>query len=120
MRWSTVILLKADGGLGIIDPEMQSKALLAKLVVRGLFPSTEPWKAFLRHALVQCLPRQSHHWQQWHPSYRCIFSDAPLTQPQSPFMARLMLVWRSVAIGLSCRSPQLLEEFERQPLIWNP
>ena len=38
VRWSTVILPKAAGGLGIIDPEMQSKALLAKLVVRGLFP----------------------------------------------------------------------------------
>ena len=31
-----------------------------------------------------------------------------------------MFVWRSIASGLIRRSPQLLEEYERQPLIWNP
>ena len=34
-------------------------------------------------------------------------------------MARLIAVWRSIASGLIRRSPQLLEEYERQPLIWN-
>ena len=70
---------------------MQSKALLAKLVVRGLLPGRESWKAFLRHAPLQCVPHQSHCWQKWHPSYRWIFSDAPLTLPQSPFMLALYL-----------------------------
>ena len=35
-------------------------------------------------------------------------------------MARLITVWQSIASGISHKSPQLLEEYERQPLIWNP
>ena len=34
-------------------------------------------------------------------------------------MARLIAVWRSIASGLIRRTPQLLEEYERQPFIWN-
>ena len=38
VAWQTVILPQAEGGLGIIDPELQSQALLGKLVIRGLTP----------------------------------------------------------------------------------
>ncbi|MCO5581971.1 hypothetical protein L7F22_035860 [Adiantum nelumboides] len=47
VRWSTCTLPTSQGGLGIIDPEMQSRALLTKLIVRGLFPGNEPWKMLL-------------------------------------------------------------------------
>jgi len=36
------------GGLGIIDPKAQAKALLAKLVVHGLMSRTKPWKNLFR------------------------------------------------------------------------
>ena len=36
VAWQTVILPQTEGGLGIIDPELQSQALLGKLVIRGL------------------------------------------------------------------------------------
>ena len=36
-----IILPIAQGGLGIIDPEMQRRALLTKFIVRGLFPGNE-------------------------------------------------------------------------------
>lgn len=36
--WHTMILPSAEGGLGIIDPEMLSCAILVKLLVQGLFP----------------------------------------------------------------------------------
>lgn len=42
VRWQTVILPCEEGGLGIIDPEIQSRALISKLLVRGLFPGDEP------------------------------------------------------------------------------
>ena len=38
VAWQMVILPQAEGGLGIIDPELQSQALLGKLVIRGLTP----------------------------------------------------------------------------------
>ncbi|MCO5592217.1 hypothetical protein L7F22_046215 [Adiantum nelumboides] len=50
--WWTVILPTSKGGLGIIDPELQSRALLTKLNVRGLFPGNEPWKMLLQSALA--------------------------------------------------------------------
>lgn len=56
MRWSTVILPRQEGGLGIIDPEIQSRALITKLVVRGLYPGNEPWKSFLQSTVIECSP----------------------------------------------------------------
>ena len=43
VAWRTIILLCEEGGLDIIDREMQSVAL-SKLIVRGLFLGDEPWK----------------------------------------------------------------------------
>ncbi|MCO5556481.1 hypothetical protein L7F22_010030 [Adiantum nelumboides] len=54
------------GGLGIIDPEMQSCALLTKLIVKGLFPRNEPWKMLLQSGLATVTPtygvRDGHIW----------------------------------------------------------
>ncbi|MCO5550170.1 hypothetical protein L7F22_032705 [Adiantum nelumboides] len=52
VRWSTCTLPTSQGGLGIIDPEMQSRALLTKRIVWGLFPGNEPWKMLLQSALA--------------------------------------------------------------------
>ena len=57
VRWATLILPRDEGGLGIIDPEIQIRALLSKLIVRGLFPGNEPWKKFLHAALQTVAPR---------------------------------------------------------------
>mgnify|MGYP007076045233 CR=1 FL=1 len=41
---------KQNGGLGLIDPFMQTKSLLAKHVVRSLLPGEELWKKlWIRH-----------------------------------------------------------------------
>jgi hypothetical protein len=42
VKWDTLTLPIVKGELGIIDPELQSKALLAKLLVKGLAPGGEP------------------------------------------------------------------------------
>jgi hypothetical protein len=49
VKWDTLALPIAPGGLGIINPKSQSEALLAKLFVRGLAPGGEPWKELVRH-----------------------------------------------------------------------
>jgi hypothetical protein len=38
VKWDTLILPISKGGLGIIDPKTQSKAFLAKLLIRGFTP----------------------------------------------------------------------------------
>jgi hypothetical protein len=48
VKCETLTLPAAQGGLGIIDPKVQSEALLAKLLVRGLTPGGEPWKEMIR------------------------------------------------------------------------
>ncbi|MCO5552136.1 hypothetical protein L7F22_005646 [Adiantum nelumboides] len=49
VRWFTCILPTSQGGLGIIDPEMQSCALL----------TNEPWKMLLQSALATVTPTQA-------------------------------------------------------------
>ena len=46
--WPILTSPKLRGGLGLIDPLSQSKALLAKFVVRGLQPGKDYWKMLLR------------------------------------------------------------------------
>jgi hypothetical protein len=43
----------SNKGLGIINPKAQSKALLAKLLLKGLSLDCEPWKEILRHCADQ-------------------------------------------------------------------
>jgi hypothetical protein len=42
VKWDTLALLTAQGGLGVTDPKSQFEALLAKLFVRGLAPGGQP------------------------------------------------------------------------------
>ena len=42
VAWSAIVLPIEQGGLGIVDPACQSRALLGKFVVRGLLPGPEP------------------------------------------------------------------------------
>jgi hypothetical protein len=44
VAWNVLIQPKSNGGLGLIDPLMQSRALLTKFVIRGLLPRSESWK----------------------------------------------------------------------------
>ena len=48
VAWSKIILPRHKGGLGIIDPWDQSRALLGKFVIRSLLPNVGPWASLLR------------------------------------------------------------------------
>ena len=70
VAWSVITLPTAEGGLGLIDPAEQSRAMLGKLVVKGLLPSLEPWKELLLQSIHStALP--SGGW--WAPNVRWIF-----------------------------------------------
>ena len=51
VSWSTTVKPLDQGGLGIVDPLQQFKSLIAKLVIRGLLPGSEPWKQLLFYEL---------------------------------------------------------------------
>lgn len=120
--WATIILPTAEGGLGIIDTEMQCRALLTKFIVCGLFPGNETWKMLFRSILHTVTPRLgTRDGHTWSASIRYIFSDAPLhTNHLSPFMRFLLRIWTSMRQSLRKRPPASLPEVERQPLIWSP
>ena len=46
VAWSILIQPISEGGPGLIDPMLQSKAILVKHVVRGFMPGDELWKKF--------------------------------------------------------------------------
>ena len=72
MAWPVITLPTALGGLGIVDPACQSRALLGKLIVRGLLPGVESWKEFLVHRLSRCTPVAGGPWQT---EIRWIFTE---------------------------------------------
>lgn len=93
IAWHTCILPREEGGLGIIDPEMQSKALISKCIIRGLFPGNEPWKSFLRHVVLHSTPKKG---DVWSPSYMFIFCEAALACPTSDFLRSILEVWQDL------------------------
>ena len=96
----------ACGGLGIIDPACQSRALLGKLVVRGLLPGGEPWKNFFLHRAGQRVPRGGGPWQ---PSVRWLFSDVRRTglsrRTEDRFACSLLRTWELLRPTLSQAEP---------------
>lgn len=97
VAWHTCILTRDQGGLGIIDLEMQSRALISKCIIHGLFLGHKPWKPFLRSAVVQCVP---HVGGAWSPSYRFIFMDVQLIRLTSYFMRSILGVWHTLRRGI--------------------
>ena len=52
VAWDVIIQPRSVGGLGIVDPIDKIRALLGKLVVRGLLPGNELWKNLLRERIL--------------------------------------------------------------------
>ena len=57
VAWKVLIQPKIHGGLGLIDPLMQSRALLVKFVIRGLLPGSEAWKGMFLKQLMKLSPK---------------------------------------------------------------
>lgn len=110
VSWSTVIRTREDGGLGIIDPELKSGALVAKFIVRGLFPGNEPWKSFLRSAILECTP-----------VLQVYFFAGSTSVVGLPIYEGSDQILVFVTVQSCPKAPcfVLLEEFQRQPLIWS-
>ena len=62
VAWPILTSPKSRARLGLIDPLSQSKALLAKFVVRGLQTGDDCWKMLLRLHFAYFRPRKGANW----------------------------------------------------------
>ena len=120
VSWEVISLPTTQGGLGIIDPLDQSRALLAKLVVRGFMPGQECWKELLMRRCYECAPRNG---APWPDEVRWIFAKdfhLPSSRKwEDRFINGLFAAWARVKIGLCKMMPATEDEVARQPIVWN-
>ena len=65
-----MIAQRQNGGLGLVDPESQCKALLSKFVCRAMLPMQGVWRPVMMHRLSTMCPKIGGMWQ---PSLRWAF-----------------------------------------------
>jgi hypothetical protein len=119
VKWETLALPTAQGGLGVTDPKLQSEALLAKLMVRGLAPGDEPWKELIRHNADQTrLP--VHGKGPTNPNLNWLLVAPKLKRFQASMWKSIVGAWLNVRTGLKKSDPMSGEEILRQPLFGNP
>ncbi len=119
VKWDTLALPTAEGGLGITDPKSQSEALLAKLLVRGLALGGEPWKELVRHKADQTrLP--IHGKGPTNPDFNWLLAAPKLKRLQCSMWKNIVGAWLNVRPGLTKLDPTTVAEVLRQPLFSNP
>jgi hypothetical protein len=119
VKWETLVLPTAQGGLGIIDPKVQSEALLAKLFIKGLTLGGEPWKELLRHRANQVrLP--VHGLGPSTQDINWMFVATKLKRPPTSLWKSILHAWMSVRPGLCKSEPTNSAETLRQPVFGNP
>jgi hypothetical protein len=111
VKWDTLTLPIAKGGLGIIDPKIQSEALLAKLLVRGLAPGGEPWKEQTKLPVHGKGPDI--------PDINWIFTAPKLKKSPCSIWKSILGAWINVRPGLTKEDPTSRAELLRQPLFGN-
>jgi hypothetical protein len=119
VKWETLVLPTAQGGLGIIDPKVQSKALLAKLFIRGLAPGGEPWKELLRHRANQ-LRLPVHELGPSTQDINWMFGPTKLKRPPTSLWKSILRAWMSVKPGLYKSELTNSAETLRQSVFGNP
>ncbi len=119
VKWETLVLPTAQGGLGIIDPKTQSEALLEKLFIRGLAPGGEPWKELLKHRASQVrLP--VHGLGPTTQDINWMFTAKKFKRPPTSLWINILHAWMSVRPGLCKSEPTNSAETLRQPVFGNP
>ena len=118
VAWATVIAPKSEGGLGILDVELQVQALLAKWVTRCLRPGGGKWRAILLHRMAEVGPGPMSG-QIWNRGTSWAVAAHSTKMRGSRLMRCIWSAWRKVAEGLRPKPPSGWAEVVRQPLFWN-
>ena len=121
VAWSVLIRPISEGGLGLIDPMLQSKALLAKHVVRGFMPGDELWKKLWLSDIRNIKPTLG---GQWQDSCRWLFNSEFPIKAQNVgsrrFFTGILRAWKDIREALLFQLPSTEAQFLRQLLLWNP
>ncbi len=116
VKWDSFTFPLSSDGLGIIDTKAQSKALLAKLMVRSIAPGGEPWKEILRHRADQV-----HLLVQGKgpsiPDINWLFATPKLKKLKCSFWKSILNFWLNVRVGLAKSEPASHAEVLRQPFL---
>ncbi len=119
VKWDTLTLPITQGGLGIIDPEAQSEALLAKLLIRGLAPGGEPWKELIRHKADQ-IRFLVHNKGPDTPDVNWIFAASKVKRIPCSIWKSIIETWMKVGPDLIKEELSNTAEIFRQPIFGNP
>jgi hypothetical protein len=104
VRWETLALPIAQGGLGVTDPKSQSKALLVKLLVRGLALGGEPWKELVWHKAGQT--KLPHHGKGPSiPDLNWLLAAPKLKRLNCSMWKSIVEAWLNARPGLSKSDP---------------
>jgi hypothetical protein len=119
VKWETLALPIAQGGLGVTDPKSQSKVLLAKLFVKGLATGGEPWKELVWHKADQTrLP--VHGKGPNNPDFNWFLAAPKLKRLQCSMWNNIIGAWLNVRLGLTKSDLTTAAETLRHPLFGNP
>ncbi len=119
VKWETLTLLATQGGLGIIDPQAQFEALLAKLMIRGLSPGGESWKEIIRSKVDQ-IKLPVHNMGPNTSDINWIFAAPKLKRIPCSMWKSIVGAWLKVRPGLGKVAPTCTAKVLRQPIFGNP
>ena len=107
-----------EGGLGLIDPMFQCKALLGKFVVRSMLPGNEPWKLLLHERMKELVPFRGGQWKR-NVRWWFVHEDMPSVFTSYKFFNSLLRAWKDLLPNLVHKQPIWEDEWKRQPICWN-
>ena len=104
----------------MIDPGLQSQALLCKVLVRSLLPRIELWKTLIHNRSILWSPQLGGHWKP-HKSWQFCM-DVKLRKSNrlaDHTCMSVMKAWSMLCGHLSRIGPSTNVEWMHQPLFWN-
>jgi len=116
--WNACIRPLSERGVKLLDPQIQTQALLAKMVVRGLTPGNEPWKALLRYKIRIGRPLGDAKWPE-SPNW-LFYSKGVRKNNHSTLVDACIKAFISVRGNLTTVEPGEAEGKLRQQLFGNP
>ena len=112
----SIIQSKLNGGIQVLDPELQIPTLLIKLSVQGLMPKDTPWKHLMAHKLSSIRSKKG---GQWPPYIHFILCASNVHSNGSSSWWRIWKAWVSIKHHLSFQQSDSKDVIARQPLFWN-
>mgnify|MGYP006973831138 FL=1 len=111
---------KSNEGLGLIDPLMQSRALLTKFVIRGLLLGSKAWRGTFLNQLMQLHSKTG---GVWSSSLKWLFFNDVQTPRRdlasNRFLLKILRAWDIIKSFFLKDKPSTWDTLLNQPLLAN-